>query len=107
MLVEAEPLGDPDRDQALAQDVLHRLAEPEIDAQRERADEFREPDLRPLLAPPAVWIRAPFHGLSRMMIARGAGRTREGSVKILMSCSDTPATCNDPVALVACVAGTS
>ena len=40
------PLGDPQRDQALAQHVLHRLAEAEVDAERERADELRQPHVR-------------------------------------------------------------
>ena len=46
LLVEADALCEPKRDQALAQDVLHRLPEPEIDPERERTDELREPDLR-------------------------------------------------------------
>jgi hypothetical protein len=34
--------GDP----ALAQDVLHRLAEPQIDPQRQRGEQFRQPGTR-------------------------------------------------------------
>jgi hypothetical protein len=34
LLVEPEPLGQPQRDQALAQDMLHRLPEAEIDPER-------------------------------------------------------------------------
>ena len=40
LLVQADPLGQPQGDQALAQDVLHRLAEAEVDAQRERCDQL-------------------------------------------------------------------
>ena len=40
LLVEADPLGQPQRDQALAQHVLHRLPEAEVDAERERRDEL-------------------------------------------------------------------
>ncbi len=47
VLVEPDALGEPERDQALPQDVLHRLPETEIDAERERA--------RP--APPAAPAR--------------------------------------------------
>ena len=39
-LIETQVLGEAKRDLALAQDVLHRLAEPEIDAQRQRSDEL-------------------------------------------------------------------
>ena len=45
-LVEPYPLREPQRDEALAQDVLHRLPEPEVDAERQRRDEFRQPDVR-------------------------------------------------------------
>ena len=45
-LLEPDPVGEPQRDHALAQHVLHRLAEAEIDAERERRDELREPHLR-------------------------------------------------------------
>ena len=37
---------EPQRDQALAEDVLHRLAEAEVDAERQRRDELREPHVR-------------------------------------------------------------
>ena len=46
VLVEPDPLGEPQRDEALAQDVLHRLAEAEVDAERQRRDELRQPDVR-------------------------------------------------------------
>ena len=48
LLVEPEPLGEPQRDQALAQDVLHRLPEAEVDAERQRRDELRQPDVWPI-----------------------------------------------------------
>ena len=44
-LVEADPLGQPQRDQALPQDVLHRLPEAKVDAQRKRRDEFGQAHL--------------------------------------------------------------
>ena len=43
-LVEPDPLRDPQRDQALAQDVLHRLPEAEVDPERQRRDELGEPE---------------------------------------------------------------
>ena len=46
LLVEPESLGQPQRDQALPQHVLHRLPEAEVDAERERGHELRQPDLR-------------------------------------------------------------
>jgi hypothetical protein len=46
LLADAGALGQPQRDQALAQDVLHRLAEAEVDAERERGDELGQPDAR-------------------------------------------------------------
>lgn len=42
VVVQAQPLGKPDRDQALAHNVLHRLTEPEIDTQRQRSHELRQ-----------------------------------------------------------------
>ena len=44
LLVEPDPLGQPQRDQALPQHVLHRLAEAEVDAERKRRDELGEAD---------------------------------------------------------------
>ena len=43
LLVEVEPLGEAQRDQALPQDVLHRLAEAEVDPQRQSCHELGEP----------------------------------------------------------------
>ena len=40
VLVEPHPLGEPQRDQALPQHVLHRLAEAEVDAERQRGNEL-------------------------------------------------------------------
>ena len=45
LVVETEPVGEPEGDDALAQDVLHRLAEAEIDAERQRSDQLREAQL--------------------------------------------------------------
>src|SRR5216683_6796188 len=42
VLVETEVLGETQRDPALAQYVLHRLAEPEVDTERQRTDELRQ-----------------------------------------------------------------
>ena len=44
--VEPCPLGQAQRDQALAQDMLHGLPEAEVDSERERRDELRQPDVR-------------------------------------------------------------
>ena len=41
-LVEPDPLGEPQRDQALAQHMLHRLAEAEVDPERKCGDELRQ-----------------------------------------------------------------
>ena len=54
LLVEPERLGQPQRDQALPQHVLHRLPEAEVDAERERGDQLRQPDLR------AIDLACPF-----------------------------------------------
>jgi hypothetical protein len=45
-LVQPDRLGQTHGDQALAQDVLHRLVEAEVDAERERGDQLREADVR-------------------------------------------------------------
>ncbi len=47
LLVQPDVLGQPQRDPARAQHVLHRLPQAEVDRQRERGDEVREPDLLP------------------------------------------------------------
>jgi hypothetical protein len=41
-------LGEPHGDPTLTQHVLHRLTEPKIDPERQRAHELREPDMRPI-----------------------------------------------------------
>jgi hypothetical protein len=46
LLVEPDPLGQPQRDQALAEDVLHRLPEAEVDAQREGRHQLGPPEAR-------------------------------------------------------------
>jgi hypothetical protein len=46
LLVEPDTLGQAHGDQALAQDVLHRLPEAEVYAQREGGYELRQPNLR-------------------------------------------------------------
>jgi len=46
-LIEAEPVGDPQRDQTLPEDVLHGLVEAQIDAERQRRHELRESQPRP------------------------------------------------------------
>ena len=58
LLVEPEPLGEPQRDQALPQDVLHRLPETEVDAERERGDQLGQPH--------AVAIGFPGHVMRRL-----------------------------------------
>ena len=46
LLVEPYALGDPEGDEALTEHVLHRLAEAEVDAERQRRDELRQPNVR-------------------------------------------------------------
>ena len=46
LLVEPEALREAQRDQALPQHVLHRLAEAEVDTERERGQQLRQADLR-------------------------------------------------------------
>ena len=46
LLTQTRLVGQPQRDQALPQDVLHRLAEPEVDAERQRRDQFGQPGAR-------------------------------------------------------------
>jgi hypothetical protein len=48
LLVEPECLGQPQRDHALAERVLHRLPEAEIDPQRQRGHELRQPNALPI-----------------------------------------------------------
>jgi len=45
-LVKAKPLGQPHRDQALAQDVLHRLAHAQVSPERQDAEQFGQADAR-------------------------------------------------------------
>ena len=52
VVVEADPLGQPQRDQALPQHVLHRLPEAKVDAQRKRRDQFGQAD-------PCAAVRSP------------------------------------------------
>ena len=51
LLVESDPLSQPERDQALAQHVLHRLPEAEVDPERQRADELSQPHVRTVQIP--------------------------------------------------------
>jgi hypothetical protein len=46
VVIEAELLSDAQRDQALAQHVLHRLPEAEVDPERQRRDELGQPNWR-------------------------------------------------------------
>jgi hypothetical protein len=48
LLVQPERLREPQRDQALPQDVLHRLAEAEIDAKRQSGDQLGQSNVRPI-----------------------------------------------------------
>src|SRR5262249_31539634 len=51
-VTEADPLGQPQRDQALPEDVLHRLPEAKVDAQRKRRDQFGQAHPRAAVQPP-------------------------------------------------------
>ena len=44
-VVEAQAVGEPEGDDALTQDVFHRLSEAEVDAQRQGGDQLREAQL--------------------------------------------------------------
>jgi hypothetical protein len=46
LVVESQAVGQPQRDEALAQHVLHRLPETEVDPERERGDQLRKPGVR-------------------------------------------------------------
>ena len=60
LVVEPDPLRDPEGDEALAEHVLHRLPEPEIDAERQRGDELGQTDGRTArLADPDARLGAP------------------------------------------------
>ena len=64
LLVQPEPLGEPQRDQALSQHMLHRLPEAEVDPERERGQRAppsgpaRDRSRRPLAVPSATNDRA-------------------------------------------------
>ena len=45
LVVETQPVGEPEGDDALPQDVFHRLAEAEIHAERQGGDQLREAQL--------------------------------------------------------------
>ena len=57
-LVEAELLTEAQGDQALTEDVLHRLPEAEIDPQRQRGDELGQPNRRDVRVPDARSVQA-------------------------------------------------
>ena len=46
LLTQTRLVGQPQRDQALPQDVLHRLPEPQVDAERQRRDQLGQPRAR-------------------------------------------------------------
>jgi hypothetical protein len=46
LLVQPNTLGEPQRDQTLAQHMLHRLPEAEVHAKRKRGDQLRQPEVR-------------------------------------------------------------
>ncbi len=87
LLVEPEALGEPQRDQALPQDVLHRLPEAEVDAERERGNELRQTDLR-AIAPAG-------HLLCHLRRTIGQSRADEGTAGLAsrraLRTLDTPA----------------
>jgi len=41
--VETDPLSQPQREQTLSQDMLHRLPKAQVDAERQRRDQVSEP----------------------------------------------------------------
>ena len=50
--IQAEPLGQAQRKEALPQHVLHRMAHPQVGAQRQRSEKLREPHPRRLRVVP-------------------------------------------------------
>ena len=46
LLVQPHPLGEPQRDEALPEHVLHGLTEAQIDAERQGGHQLGEPNLR-------------------------------------------------------------
>ncbi len=56
-IVEADSIGDAQGDDALAQDVLHRLPEAEVDAERQRRDELGEPHVQTISVRHAAILR--------------------------------------------------
>jgi hypothetical protein len=70
LLAQTRVAGQPQRDQALPQDMLHRLAEPQVDAERQRRDQLSQPD--------APDVRTPSHRVSlTFRDLRAAGREDE------------------------------
>jgi hypothetical protein len=49
LVAQLEPFRQPQRDQALPQDVLHRLSEPEVGAEREDRDELGQAHAAPVV----------------------------------------------------------
>src|SRR6266516_8028193 len=71
LLVEADALCEPKRDQALAQDVLHRLPEAEVDPEREPGDELRQAHLCAIGSPGHTPRLVQLDGLRRCFTAIG------------------------------------
>jgi hypothetical protein len=81
-LVEPHPLGQPQRDQALTQDVLHRLTEAEIDPQRQRRNQLRQPDVR------AIGLaRAHFANHTQTSTTGRAAAQRTGAIAAARRCA--------------------
>ena len=62
LLAEPRVISQPQRDQALAQHVLHRLPEPQVDTERQRRDQFGQPGAGTagtLSHQPSVTLRRP------------------------------------------------
>jgi len=62
LLAETRQVGQPQRDQALPQDVLHRLTEPQVDAERQCRDQLSQPGARyvgTLSHQPSVTLQRP------------------------------------------------
>jgi hypothetical protein len=73
-LLELQMVGDPEPENAGAQHVLHRLAEPEVRGQGDRGDQLRQPHIRlrdDVHAYRRLWLR---WGLGPRLRARSMGR---------------------------------
>ena len=78
LLALPDPLGHPQRDEALTEHVLHRLPEPEVDPERQRRHELGEAELMGRVVPP-MGYRYPSGARLPILLARPRQRRRTSS----------------------------